>query len=71
LSGKTRVARLGDGGLEGVEDAGILVLASKALEAGIEFAGVAFDKLGNRANAEKVEIAFDRRADGDEVAELA
>jgi hypothetical protein len=71
LDGKMRVARLGYSGLEGVEDAGILVLASEAFEAGIELAGVAFGKLGNRADAEKVEIAFDGRADGEEIAELA
>jgi len=33
LSGKTRVPGLGDGGMEGVEDARVLMLAGEALEA--------------------------------------
>jgi hypothetical protein len=71
LRGKTRVARLGDSGLEGVEDARVLALAGEAFEPGVEFAGIAFRKLGNRADAKEVEIAFDGWADRNEVAELA
>lgn len=67
---KARVARLGDSGLEGVEDARVLALAGEAFEPGVEFAGIAFRKLGNRVDAKQVEIAFDGRADGDEIAEL-
>ncbi len=69
--GEARVAGLGDGGLKSVEDAGVLTLAGEALEAGVEFVGIVLGELGNRANAESVEIAFDGGADGDEVLKTA
>ena len=71
MRGKTRVARLGDGGVEGVQDAGVLVLAGDAFEAGVHFPRVAFRELGDRTNAETVEIAEHCGTDGDEIAELA
>ena len=54
-----------DGGLESVEDAGVLVLAGEALETGVQFVGIVLSELGNRADAKEVEIALDGRADGD------
>jgi hypothetical protein len=71
ISGKTRVARLGDGGVECVQDAGILVLAGEALEACVHFLGVLFGELGNGMDAQAIEIAEHRWTDGDEIAELA
>jgi uncharacterized glyoxalase superfamily protein PhnB len=71
LSRKTRVARLGDGGVERVQDAGVLVLAGEALEARVHFLGVLLRKLGDGMDAQAIEIAEHRGADGDEVAELA
>jgi hypothetical protein len=53
--------------LESVEDAGVLVLAGETFQAGIEFAGIVLGELGNGADAEQVEIAFDGWADRDEV----
>jgi hypothetical protein len=64
------MACLGDRGAEGVENARILVLAGEALEAVIELQGITFCELGDRADTEKMEIAFDRRAHGNEVPKL-
>ena len=47
------------------------MLAGEALETGIEFLGIVFGELGDRADAEEVEIAFDGRADGNEVLKAA
>ena len=71
MRGKTRVACLSDGGVEGVEDARVLALASETFEADGEFMGITLRKLRNGADAKKVKIALDGRTDGDEVAELA
>ena len=46
-------------------------MAGEAFKAGVEFAWVVLRELGNRADAEKVEIALDGRADGDEILEAA
>ena len=71
MRGKTRVARLGDGGVEGVQDAGVLVLAGDAFEAGVHFFGVLFGEMGDGADAETIEIAEHCGTDGNKVAELA
>ncbi len=71
FGGEARVACLGDSGLESVEDAGVLVLAGEAFEAGIECVGIVFGELRDGADTEQVEIALDGRADGDEVLEAA
>lgn len=66
-----RVARLGDGGVECVQDAGVLVLAGEALEACVHFLGVLFGELGNGMDAQPIEIAEHGGPDGDEIAEFA
>jgi hypothetical protein len=70
LSRKKRIARLSDGGVKSVEDARVLVCAREPLQTRVELAGIVLGELGNRADTEKVEIAFDCRTDGDQVAEL-
>ncbi len=62
---------MGDRGLERVEDAGVLVLAGQAFQAGIEFVGIVLCELRHRADAEQVEIALDCWANGDEVLQAA
>lgn len=57
--------------MESVEDAGVLVPAGEALEAGIEFVGIVLGELRDSADTEQVEIVLDGRADGDEVLEAA
>ncbi len=47
------------------------MLAGEALETGIEFVRVVFGELRDCADTEQMEIAFDGRADGDEVLETA
>lgn len=70
LRGEARIARLSHSGMKSVEDAGILVCAGEAFESGIEFTGIVFSQLRDRMNAEKMEIAFDGRTNGNEVTEL-
>ena len=71
LCGKARVARLGDGGVEDVEDAGVLVLAREAFEARVHFARILLSKLSDGVDAQSIEIAEHRGTDRDEVTELA
>ena len=69
--GQVRVASLGHRGLKGIQDAGILALASKALETRVEFPGILPGKLRDGVNAEQREIAKHRGTDGDEVVKTA
>ncbi len=71
LSGQARIARLSHGSVEHIENTRVLMRASEAFQAGIEFARVLFRELRNRTNTEKVEIVFDGRADGNKVTKLA
>jgi hypothetical protein len=71
MSGKPRVPSLRDRSLEGIEHAGILVRLCQPLQTRIEFVRVVFGELGNRTNAESVEVALDGRADGNKVTKLA
>jgi hypothetical protein len=71
LRGKTRVARLSDGGVEGIEDADVLMLAGEALEAGVHFPRVLLGKLGDGTDAEAIEVAEHGGTDGDQVVQAA
>jgi hypothetical protein len=46
------------------------VPAGEALEARVEFSGIVFGELGDGANPEEMEIAFDSGTDRDEVTKL-
>ena len=55
--------REGDGGHEGVEDAGVLAAAGEGLEAAVEVEGVVVGQLLRRGDAELQEVARHRGAD--------
>ena len=56
--------------MKNIEHTGILTRAGEALQTRIEPVRVALGELWNRPNTEQVEIALDRGANGNEVAEL-
>ena len=56
--------------MEGVKHAGILVCATKALEARIEFSWIMLGQLRDGTNAESTKISLNSRADGNEVTKL-
>ena len=66
-----RIERLCDGGPERVEDAGILLASSHALEVTIQALGTAPGQLRHRMDAEGLQIAFDGPAYRPQVPESA
>src|SRR5208283_6234972 len=68
--GQPRIAGLGHGGGERIQDAEVLRLSGDAAQPFIEPAGTAAGELGDGADAELLEIAKHGRSDGDEIAEL-
>ncbi len=69
--GQARVACLGYRGVEGVEDAGVLSLASEAFEACVHFSGILFGKLRDGMNAKLIKVAQHGGTNRDEILKTA
>ena len=69
--GQAGVACLGNGGLESVEDAGVLALAGEPFETRVHSLGILFGKLRDGVNAELIKVPQHGGPNGDEVLEAA
>jgi len=69
--GEARVACLGHRGCKSIEDAGILTLAGKPLEARVHLLGILFGKLRDGVDTELIKVAQHGGPDGDEVLKAA
>jgi hypothetical protein len=71
LGRKARISCLGNGRLENIQHANILMLTGNAREAGVQFSGLLFGELGDGLDTESTKVLEHGRADGDEVLKLS